>query len=243
VKGGGAAARRDELDEAVARIAAGALVAFPTETIWGLAADARSETAVARLRSWKQRADDQPLSVLVTGVHALPALGVEVGRLARELADTFWPGPLTMVLPCSGHFATGVAGPKGALGVRCSPHPVAASLARALEAAGVGPITATSLNRHGEAPARNRAEASRACAEGDAAEPSGSSAAELSGSSAAEPSGSSGEAPLLFLGDGLDAGGGRPSTVVDLTGTKPNVLRWGALGYDFLTPLLRGTMG
>ena len=231
----GVAARRDALEEAVARVAAGGLVAFPTETIWGLAADARSETAVARLRTWKRRADDQPLSVLVTGVHALPALGVEVGRLARELADTFWPGPLTMVLPCSGRFATGVAGAGGALGVRCSPHPVAASLARALEAEGVGPITATSLNRHGEAPARNRSEALRACSQGDPAKPSGSSAA--------EPSGSSGEPPLLFLGDGLDAGGGRPSTVVDLTGERPKVLRWGALGHDFLTPLLRGSMG
>jgi L-threonylcarbamoyladenylate synthase len=217
VKGGGGA-RRDALEEAVARVAAGGLVAFPTETLWGLGADARSETAVARLRSWKQRGDDQPLSVLVTGVHVLPALGVDVGRLARELADTFWPGPLTMVLPCSGQFATGIAGPKGGLGVRCSPHPVAASLARALEAAGVGPVTATSLNRHGEAPARNRGEATRACADGD------------------------GDAPLLFLGDGLDAGGGRPSTVVDLTGARPNVLRWGALGRDFLSPLLRGSM-
>jgi len=214
----GVAAQRDALEEAVARIAAGGLVAFPTETLWGLAADARSEAGVARLRSWKQRADDQPLSVLVTNVHALPALGVSVGRLARELADTFWPGPLTMVLPCSGRFASGVAGPEGGLGVRCSPHPVAASLARALEAAGAGPITATSLNRHGEAPARNRAEAMRACADGDA------------------------ESPLLFVGDGLDAGGGRASTVVDLTGSKPNVLRWGALGRDFLSPLLRGTM-
>ena len=68
--------------------------------------------------------------------------------------------------------------------------------------------------------------AMRACSQGDAAEPSGS-----------------GEAPLLFLGDGLDAGGGRPSTVVDLTGERPKVLRWGALGHDFLTPLLRGSMG
>jgi len=209
--------RRDLLEEAVARVAAGGLLAFPTETLWGLGADARSDAAVARLRSWKQRADDQPLSVLVTGAAALPALGIEVARLARELANTFWPGPLTLVLPCRGRFAKGIVRSDGALGVRCSPHPVAGSLARALEAAGVGPITATSLNRHGTAPARTRAEAALACA-GD------------------------GEAPLLFVGDGLDAGGGRASTVVDLTGAKPIVLRWGALGRDFLDPLLQGTM-
>ena len=211
-------ARRDLLAEAVERVAAGGLVAFPTETLWGLAADARSDEAVARLRRWKQRGDDQPLSVLVTSVHALPALGVEVGRLARELADTFWPGPLTMVLPCRGQFAKGVTRADGALGVRCSPHPVAASLARALDAAGIGPITATSLNRHGAPPAHNRAEAVAACTAGD------------------------GEPPLLYVGDGLDAGGGRASTVVDLTGSKPEVLRWGSLGRDFLSPLLRGAM-
>jgi L-threonylcarbamoyladenylate synthase len=216
---GGAGGRRDALETAVSHLAAGGLVAFPTETIWGLAADARSEAAVERLRKWKLRADDQPLSVLVTGVQALPAIGVEVGRLARELADTFWPGPLTLVLPCSGAFAIGVAGADGALGVRCSPHPVAASLARALEAAGVGPITATSLNRHGDPPARNHREASQTCSQDDD------------------------EAPLLFVGDGLDAGGGRPSTVVDLTGAAPKVLRRGALGDDFLRPLLRGSIG
>jgi L-threonylcarbamoyladenylate synthase len=198
----------------VRRIAAGGLVAFPTETLWGLGTDARSEPAVARLRAWKVRGEDQPLSVLVTGVAALAALGAAVGPLARELADAFWPGPLTMVLPCQGRFAAGVARADGALGVRCSPHPVAASLARALEAAGVGPITATSLNRHGDAPARTRAEAAAACALGD------------------------GDAPLLFLGDGLDAGGGRASTVVDLTGAAPRVLRWGAVSHDMLEPML-----
>ncbi len=212
-----AAAHRDLLEEAVARVAAGGLLAFPTETLWGLGADARSDEAVARLRKWKQRADDQPLSVLVTGAAALPALGITAARLARELANTFWPGPLTLVLPCRERFAKGVARSDGALGVRCSPHPVAGALARLLEAAGVGPITATSLNRRGEAPARTRAEAALACT-GDA------------------------DAPLLFCGDGLDAGGGRASTVVDLTGVKPIVLRWGSLGRDLLDPLLRGTM-
>jgi L-threonylcarbamoyladenylate synthase len=210
------AARRDPLADAVATVAAGGLVAFPTETLWGLGADARSDEAVARLRRWKARADDQPLSVLVTGVDALPELGVEVRALARKLADAFWPGPLTLVLPCRGRFARGVARADGALGLRCSPHPVAASLARALAAAGVGPVTATSLNRHGDAPAGSRAEAALACTRGD------------------------GDTPLLFVGDGLDAGGGRASTVVELTGAKPQVLRWGALGRDLLVPLLRG---
>ncbi len=210
-----ATARRDPLADAVARIAAGGLLAFPTETLWGLGADARSETAVARLRAWKGRGEAQPLSVLVTGLPALDALGVAVGPLARSLAGAFWPGPLTLVLPCRDGFAAGVARADGALGLRCSPHPVAASLARSLEAAGVGPITATSLNETGAAPARTRGEAARACARGDAE-----------------------TAPLLYAGDGLDAGGGRASTVVDLTGAAPRVLRWGAVSHDMLEPLL-----
>jgi L-threonylcarbamoyladenylate synthase len=214
VKGG--SGRRDPVAQAVARIAAGELVAFPTETIWGLGADASSEAAVARLRAWKGRGEEQPLSVLVTGVAALDALEVELSPLARELAAAFWPGPLTLVLPCRRRFAAGVARADGALGVRCSPHPVAASLARALAAAGVGPVTATSLNRSGEAPARTRNEAALACAR------------------AAEGA----EAPLLFLGDGLDAGGGRASTVVDLAGGTPRVLRWGAVSHDMLEPML-----
>lgn len=207
-----ATARRDPTADAVARIAAGGLLAFPTETLWGLGADARSDAAVAGLRAWKQRGDDQPLSLLVTGVAALDALGVAVGPLARALAGAFWPGPLTLVLPARDDFARGVARADGALGLRCSPHPVAASLARALEAARVGPITATSLNRHGAAPARTRREAAACANDG-------------------------GDAPLLFEGDGLDAGGGRASTVVDLTGAAARVLRWGAISHDMLEPL------
>ena len=211
-----AGAGRDALAAAVAHVAAAGLVAFPTETLWGLGADARSDPAVARLRAWKGRSADQPLSVLVSGVAALSPLGVELGPLARALAGNFWPGPLTLVLPCTGRFAEGIAGPQGAIGLRCSPHPVAMALARALEAAGVGPITATSLNAHGEAPARTRREAEHACRRGGA------------------------EAPLLFAGDGLDAGGGSPSTVVDLASAAPRVLRWGAISHDMLEPLLQG---
>jgi L-threonylcarbamoyladenylate synthase len=212
----GTPARGDSLEAVVAHVASGALVAFPTETLWGLGADARSDAAIARLRAWKRRDEGQPLSVLVTGLDALGALDVGVGALARELAHSFWPGPLTMVLPCSGRFAAGIARSDGALGVRCSPHPVAAALARALEAAGAGPITATSLNRHGAPPARTRSEAEKTCDEPDA------------------------DAPLLFAGDGPGAGGGSASTVVDLCGAAPKVLRWGAVSHDMLEPLLAG---
>jgi len=194
---------QDPLAAPVAALRAGRLIAFPTETVWGLGGDARSPAALARLARWKGRGGDQPVSILVAGLDALAPLGVRVDAMARRLAAAFWPGPLTLVLPARASFAPGVARADGAVGVRCSPHPVAAALAAA-----AGPLTATSLNRHGEPPARTRAEAERLCAGADA--------------------------PLVVAPDGPDAGGAAPSTVIDLTETPPRVLRWGALGRDAL---------
>ena len=191
----------DPLAAAVAALRAGRLIAFPTETVWGLGGDARSPAALARLAHWKGRGGDQPISILVAGLDALAPLGVRVDAPARRLAAAFWPGPLTLVLAARASLAPGVARTDGAVGVRCSPHPVAAALAAA-----AGPLTATSLNRHGEPPARTRAEADRLCAGADA--------------------------PLLVAPDGSDAGGAPPSTVVDLTATPPRVLRAGALDRD-----------
>jgi L-threonylcarbamoyladenylate synthase len=188
------------LPEAVERLRREGLVAYPTETVWGLGACARSEPAVRRLREWKGRAGDQPLSLLVADLPDLARMGLELAPRARALAERFWPGPLTLVVPGTGRLAAGVARADGAVGLRCSAHPVAAALARAAAEAGLGPITSTSLNRSGEPPARTRAEAQALCAGGD---------------------------PWL-LGVG-ESGGGEPSTVVDLTGAEPRVLRRGAL--------------
>jgi tRNA threonylcarbamoyl adenosine modification protein (Sua5/YciO/YrdC/YwlC family) len=192
------------IGEAVATVRAGRLVAYPTETLWGLGADARSAAALERLRRWKRRSDQHPIAILVEGVASLAPLGIDADGHARALAAAFWPGPLTLVLPCRAAFAPGVARADGAVGVRCSPHPVAAELAAAVAAAAVGPLTATSLNRHGEPPARTRAEVERLCA--------------------ADP-----DAPLVVDAEGGDAGGQPPSTVIDLTAARPRVLRWGAL--------------
>jgi len=189
--------------DAVARLRAGGLVAFPTETVWGLGADAGSEAAMAALRRWKGRGAAQPVSLLVADLEAAAALGLELPPAARRLAAAFWPGPLTLVVPAPpGRFATGVARGDGAVGLRCSPHPVAAALAAALAAAGAGPLTATSLNRSGEPPARTRAEAERLCAGCDA--------------------------PWCLPG-AAEAGGAEPSSVVDCTGARPRLLRAGAV--------------
>jgi L-threonylcarbamoyladenylate synthase len=201
--GGQGATDAPGLGAALARLAADGLVAYPTETVWGLAAAAARPAAVARLRAWKGRADGQPLSLLVSDAAALDALGVEPAAAARALAARFWPGPLTLVVRCAARFGDGVAAANGSVGLRCSPHPAAAALARAALAAGLGPLTATSLNRSGAPPARTGAEAARACTGADG--------------------------PLLLGGGWPDAGGATPSSVVDLTGPSPRLLREGAL--------------
>ncbi len=193
------------LSSAVERVRRGELVAYPTETVWGLGANAASEAAVARLGAWKGRDADQPISILVEGPPALEALGFQVGAAARRLMERFWPGPLTVVLPCTGHFAPGIArAADSAVGVRCSSHPVAFALARGLAEAGVGPVTATSLNHRGESPTRDLDTALALCG---------------GGSDAPEALERAGAAPC--------AGG--HSTVVDATGPLPRVLRAGSV--------------
>lgn len=196
------------IDEALAELAAGGLVAYPTETVWGLGAVAASERAVARLRRWKGRADAQPIALLVPDLSALDALGSEVTKAARSLAVGFWPGPLTLVVRCAARFAPGIAGADGAVGFRCSPHPAARGLVLAAFGRGLGPLTATSLNRSGVAPARTLSEAAVLC-------------------------GAPG-APRLLGGAWPDAGGGAPSSVVDVTGPTPRVLREGAIASSKL---------
>jgi L-threonylcarbamoyladenylate synthase len=204
----------DPIGAAVRWLAAGGLVAYPTETVWGLAAAADSAAGMQRLFAWKGRAAESPVAILVDGVAGAEALGCELGPAGRRLAAAHWPGPLTLVVPCRRAFAAGVARADGGLGLRASSHPLAAALARRAIREGVGPITATSLNRHGEPSARTRADAEGLCA--------------------------GAEAPRLLDVEGAEAGGDAESTVVDLCGAQPAVLRWGAIPRDEVEPMLQG---
>lgn len=204
----------DPIGDAVAWVRDGGLLAYPTETVWGLGADAEADRALERLRRWKRRDESEPVAILVESVDDLGLLGFEVGTAAERLAAAFWPGPLTLILNCGRRFARGVARADGAVGVRCSAHPLAAAIARRLRAEGVGPITATSLNASGEAPARTRDAAGAACGEG-------------------------GDQPHMIEVDQAESGGDQASTVVDATGPEPRVLRWGALPAAKLEPVLR----
>lgn len=132
------------LAEAAAHLRLGQLVAMPTETFYGLAADALSETAVARVFELKQRPPQRPLPVIVTSVQMLEEIA-ELTPLARRLAGEFWPGPLSLILAARELVPPSLTGGSGKLAARVSSHPVAAGLAAAFG----GPITATSANLSG----------------------------------------------------------------------------------------------
>ncbi|KAF1027404.1 MAG: Threonylcarbamoyl-AMP synthase [Burkholderia plantarii] len=140
-----------QIDEAAARLAAGELVAFPTETVYGLGGDAERPDAVARIYAAKGRPANHPVIVhLPPGGdpgYWVPSLPVE----ARKLIDAFWPGPLTLILKRAAHIPDAVSGGQDSVGLRCPSHPVAQALLAAFSAlkAGHGGVAAPSANRFG----------------------------------------------------------------------------------------------
>jgi L-threonylcarbamoyladenylate synthase len=118
------------IEQAAHTIAAGDLVAFPTETVYGLGADAGSDPAVAKIFAAKGRPSDHPLIVHVADMWALPLFAAEVPEFALRLIKAFWPGPLTIILPRREGVATAAAGGHPTIGLRCPAHPVAHALLR-----------------------------------------------------------------------------------------------------------------
>jgi len=213
----GAPLRRD-LADAVRLLADGGLVAFPTETVWGLAARSDCDGALQALRRWKGRAADRPVALLVTDLDAAREAGAEPGEAAAALAAAFWPGPLTLVVPARSASGAQRHSGRAGVGLRCSPHPVARGLAEAARAAGLAPLTATSLNRSGEAPAASRAAARALCDSGAA------------------------QAGPRLLASGCDAGGAPPSTVVE-AGAGLRILREGAIAVEAIERVWRAVRG
>ncbi len=136
------------LDDGIAALKAGELVVYPTETFYALGADAFSSTALRRLFRVKGREPGRPVGLIAADTAMAFSVAREIPTDARRLADAFWPGPLTIVLPAREDLAPELTGPDG-VGVRVSPNP----LARALSAAIGRPITATSANLAGKPPA------------------------------------------------------------------------------------------
>ena len=144
------AARPDPgaLVEAASVLRGGGLVAFPTESFYGLGTSALAPAAVARVFDVKGRPESKPLLVLVGSAEDAAPLCAEIGEGARELMRRHWPGPLTLVLRAAAGVPTAVTAGTGTIGVRMPGHPVALGLVRA---AGLA-VTAPSANPSGEAP-------------------------------------------------------------------------------------------
>lgn len=135
----------DELDRAVEILRAGGLVAFPTETVYGLGADASNPAALHRLYALKGRPGSHPVIVHLAGVEQLPLWASHVPAAAQQLAERFWPGPLTLVLPRRPEVLDQVTGGQDTVGLRVPGHPLALALLRRFG----GGLAAPSANRFG----------------------------------------------------------------------------------------------
>ena len=131
--------------EAAARIQAGELVGFPTETVYGLGADASSDSAVAGIFAAKGRPSDHPLIVHVADAAQVLDYASSVPPFAQRLMAAFWPGPLTVILPRREGVAAAAAGGQNSVGLRCPDHPVALAFLKACATGVAGP----SANRFG----------------------------------------------------------------------------------------------
>ena len=135
--------------QAAALLAAGELVAFATETVYGLGARADDDAAVARIYTAKGRPSGHPLIVHVADVAAAMAFADPISPMAQRLMAAFWPGPLTLILPRRAGVATAAAGGQNTIGLRLPAHPVALALLREAAALGVAGVAAPSANRFG----------------------------------------------------------------------------------------------
>jgi L-threonylcarbamoyladenylate synthase len=135
--------------EAARLLANGELVAFPTETVYGLGADAANPAAVGKIFELKGRPANHPVIVHVAGTHGLRDWGTDIPNAAIVLAEKFWPGPLTIIVKRSSRVPLIVTGGQESVGLRCPSHPMAQELLREFERAGSGAIAAPSANKFG----------------------------------------------------------------------------------------------
>ena len=127
------------VDQAAAHIRAGELVAFPTETVYGLGADASSDKAVAKIFASKGRPADHPLIVHIASSAQVLDYASSVPPFAQALINAFWPGPLTVILPRKPGVATAAAGGQNSIGLRCPAHPLALEFLKACNTGVAGP--------------------------------------------------------------------------------------------------------
>ena len=128
-----------KINQAAQRIRAGELVAFPTETVYGLGADASNDAAVAKIFAAKGRPADHPLIVHVASAAQVLDYASSVPQFAQALINAFWPGPLTVILPRKPGVATAAAGGQNSIGLRCPAHPLALEFLKLCNTGVAGP--------------------------------------------------------------------------------------------------------
>lgn len=189
-----------EIQQAAKLLAAGELVAMPTETVYGLAADARNPAAVAKIFAAKGRPADHPLIVHIGDIAQLEQWAREVPPEAIVLAEKYWPGPLTLILKRQPDVPDAVTGGQDTVGLRMPDHPVALDLLKAFALIGSGAVAAPSANKFGR----------------------------ISPTKASHVQNDLGDAVAMIL-DGGESAVGIESTIVDLSRGAPVVLRPGAI--------------
>ena len=151
----GRSSKPELFSRAVTAIRQGEVIVFPTETFYGLGADALNSAAVEKVVSLKGRNLESPIAVIVADREMLREVVTVVPPTALRLMERFWPGPLTLVLPAKKTLPAPLLNSSGGVGIRISSHPAATRLARELGR----PLTATSANPSGKEPARTVEEA------------------------------------------------------------------------------------
>jgi L-threonylcarbamoyladenylate synthase len=189
-------------------LSSGGLVAFPTETVYGLGADACNAAAVARIYSVKGRPADHPLIVHVPSMDALGDWASGVPEYAISLARDFWPGPMTLIMKRSALAADFVTGGQDTVGIRVPAHPVALGLLEAFARVGGKGVAAPSANRFGNV------SPTTALAVSD------------------ELSDYLSDSDLVLDGGACDVG--VESTIIDCTGDAPRILRPGAITEEMI---------
>jgi L-threonylcarbamoyladenylate synthase len=190
------------LAQAVEALRAGWVVALPTDTVYGLAVDPWQPEAVERLFALKERPPTVALPVVVGQLDQVDPVTGPLSGSSRRLADRYWPGPLTLVVPRAEGFDADLGGPpasRGTVGVRWPDHPLIQALCREL-----GPLALTSANRHGAPPATTALDVARAFP-------------------------GAGQLAAILDGGVCD---GVPSTVVECLGTTTRCLRQGAIPWS-----------
>lgn len=142
----------EALERAAQRLADGGLVAFPTETVYGLGGDAENPDAISAIYKAKGRPSNHPVIVHVAPEADLSYWARQVPEAAQALVKAFWPGPLTLILPRAPRIPSAVSGGQDSIGLRCPSHPVAQSLLRRFAAlkGGNGGVAAPSANKFGQ---------------------------------------------------------------------------------------------